>query len=183
MLRHDDRVALGHCAYVLVVVDPKKASSRNKNTPTTAAAAGAAAAAGGAAGGDDPGTAAVESGAGGVGSNSNKTLALSEMGHVATFDSCVHEVMLQRSHGQLEYRQRLAAFVVAKLRLPRTRALFEEQLLHRPDNPQHVLHRALVSDWQRLHAAAGGGARRGRGLCGVGEETREPQGLSQRSVA
>ena len=100
-LQHGDRLALGHCAHVLTVVDPKKV------------AAAAAAAEGGEEGSQKEG--------GGKSTNMQEKLA--------TFDTCVHEVMLMRSFGSAQYEARLAAFVVSKLRLPATRAAFEEQLL------------------------------------------------------
>jgi hypothetical protein len=86
-LQHGDRLALGHCAHVLTVVDPRRAAAEA-----------------------EPPDARVPT-------------------QMATFDTCVHEVMLMRSPGSAHYEARLAAFVVSKLRLPATRAAFEELLL------------------------------------------------------
>jgi hypothetical protein len=95
-LRHDDRVALGYCAYVLLVVDPLADTTANLDENK----------------------------------NSNAKKMLNKRGEQEiTYDSCVHEVMLMRPKSDAENKERLAAFVVSKLRMPATRAAFEEQLL------------------------------------------------------
>ena len=123
-LRHNDRVSIGHCAYVFLVVAPAVVASAE--AAATAAAAGA--------GGDG----AKESRSFFGSRRPRKSLysgsdpiegnAIGDL-EVVTYDTCVQEVVLRRQEGEQEYKERLAHFVLTRWRLPATRAAFQELLL------------------------------------------------------
>jgi hypothetical protein len=95
ILKHNDRIALGHCAYILLVVDPLADKKKRKE--------------------------AAEKDAGGGSDNNNESTDVIRFEKEITYDTSVHEVMLMRAHGENEYKERLAAFVINKLRLPAVR--------------------------------------------------------------
>lgn len=90
ILKHNDRVALGHCAYLLLVVDPVLEAKLKSEMAQRS----------------------IED------SSDTPSSPRASYTKEITYDTSVHEVMLMRAHGENEYKERLAAFVINKLRLP-----------------------------------------------------------------
>ena len=124
-LRHNDRLALGYCAHIFVVVAPP--AQQPKLQPPA----------------DNPpevDTAETKKGLRFAFFRSPRpaqTLETMETSFDAdrnvkshvTYNSAVQEVMLLRQENEAEKKHRLASFVLNKWRLPQSRAAFEEQLL------------------------------------------------------
>jgi hypothetical protein len=114
-LYHNDRLSLGHCAYALLVVDPtvSAAAAASSGGPSDHEVRGV----------ETVGLRAMRGAACRVWVGSCAILRSFHTPHAAphaswllqvTFDSCVHEVVLQRAHGAREYQERLARFVVRR---------------------------------------------------------------------